>query len=111
MRTFEERAHLIHKRTEELRRKERKRKMLMIDAACTAACLLAVIGVGAYMPVIAGSITNVEESHSTGAASIVGEQIWTGHIMVALLGFLAGMCLTVLLYRLHRRSKEDQSEN
>lgn len=110
MRTFEERIHLIHKRTEELRRKEQKRKMIMIDAACTAACLLAVIGAGAYMPVLMSSVSEVGVNHTSGAASMIGEHAWLGYIMIAILAFFTGMCLTVLLYRLHRRSKETKRE-
>lgn len=84
--------------------------MIMIDVACTAACLLAVIAIGAYMPILAGMSSETGGNQSTVTASIIGEHIWTGHIMIAILGFLAGMCLTVLLYRIHRRSENMEQE-
>ena len=40
MRTFEERTRLIHKRTEELRKKKLKRKQTAFDIAATIVCLI-----------------------------------------------------------------------
>lgn len=110
MRTFEERTDLIHKRTAELKRKERKRKMIMVDALSTAVCLLMIIGVGAYMPVLMQSFSDVEMSQSLGTASMLGEHVWIGYIVIGILAFFTGVSLTIFLYRLHRRNEHMQQE-
>ena len=48
MRTNEERIHLVRQRTAARKRKRARRKRRALDAACMAACLLLVAGVGAH---------------------------------------------------------------
>lgn len=50
MRTSEERARLIHRRTAEIKQEHRKKKQQGLYAVCMAACLFLVIGIGAMMP-------------------------------------------------------------
>ena len=44
MRTSEERARLIHRRTAEIKQERRIKRQRRLDAACMAVCLLLVIG-------------------------------------------------------------------
>ena len=50
MRTSEERARLIHRRTAEIKQERRIKRQRRLDAACMAVCLLLVIGIGTMMP-------------------------------------------------------------
>ena len=50
MRTSKERARLIHRRTAEIKQERRIKRQRRLDAACMAACLFLVIGIGALMP-------------------------------------------------------------
>ena len=50
MRTSEERARLIQRRTAEIKQERRIKRQRRLDAACMAACLFLVIGIGALMP-------------------------------------------------------------
>lgn len=105
MRTNEERSRLIHKRTAEINGKSKTEYMRGLDAVCIAVCLLLVTGIGAWMPELmtepaAGSIV-----HSSGAASMIGSHAALGYIVMGLLAFLLGVCVTVLLYRLRRRNE------
>ena len=50
MRTSEERARLIHRRTAEIKQEHRKKKQQGLYAVCMVACLFLVIGIGARMP-------------------------------------------------------------
>ena len=50
MRTNEERVRLIHKRTEEIKEENRKKKQCILDSCCIASCLVLVVGIGAFMP-------------------------------------------------------------
>ena len=101
MRTNEERSQLIHKRTAEIKREKQK---------SIAVCMLLVTGIGAWMPELmtepaAGSIV-----HSSGAASMIGSHAALGYIVMGLLAFLLGVCVTVLLYRLRRRNERRSRE-
>ena len=111
MRTNEERTRLIHKRTAEIKRENQKKKQRRLDAACIAACLLLVVGIGAWMPGLMAGVSESGVSHASGAASLVGSHAALGYILMGLLAFLLGVCVTVLLYRLRRRKERRQQED
>ena len=111
MRTNEERAGLIQKRTAEIKRERQKRKQRALDMICIAACLILVVGIGSFMPGLSVDIVGGEVHHVSGAASLVGSHAALGYILMGLLSFLLGVCVTVLLYRLHRRNERKQREN
>ena len=111
MRTNEERAGLIHKRTAELKRERQKRKQRALDMLCIAVCLVLVVWIGSFMPGWAAGIPGGEARHASGAASLVGSHAALGYILMGLMAFLLGVCVTVLLYRLHRRNERKQQEN
>lgn len=109
MRSNEERTRLIRKRTAELKRGQQRRKQRVWDGVCVAACLLLVVGLGLWMPERLSSPV----SHSpAGTASLVGSHGALGYIVMGLLCFLLGVCVTVLLYRMrsHNKQKEDDDE-
>lgn len=111
MRTNEERIRLVHKRTVELKQKRAQRKRRALDAACMTACLLLVIGIGALMPDLMAGVADGSVSHASGAASLVGSHAALGYILMGLLAFLLGVCVTVLLYRLRRRNNRRRRED
>ena len=45
-----------------------------------------------------------------GAASIFGNNSAQGYILMGTIYFLLGVCVTVLLYRLHRKNREKKSD-
>lgn len=114
MRTTEERARLIHKRTAEIKLARQKKKRRGRDAVWMAACLLLVFCIGTLMPNLMTGAADGGVSHASGAASLVGSHAARGYILMGLLAFLLGMCVTVLLYRLRRRNechrREDESD-
>ena len=111
MRTNEERAGLVHKRTEDIKRKQKKLKQCAFDMICFAACLILIIGIGSFMPGLMLGITADEIHHSSGTASLVGNHAALGYILMGLMAFLLGVCVTVLLYRLRRRNDRKHREN
>ena len=97
MRTSEERARRIHRRTAEIKQEHRKKKQQGLYAVCMAACLFLVIGIGAMMP---GLMRNTADSgivHPSGTASLLGSHAALGYIIMGLLAFLIWVCVTVLL--------------
>ena len=109
MRTNEERIRLIRKRTAELKQKQKRRKQRMWDGACVAACLLLVVGLGIWMPKQLASGGRQTQS-SVGVASLVSGHGALGYILMGLLSFLLGVCVTVLLYRMRNRTKSQDEE-
>ena len=111
MRTNEERAGLIHKRRLEIKRERQKKKQRALDMICIAACLILVVGICAFMPELTVGISGGEVQHASGAASLVGSHAALGYILIRLMDLLLGVCVTVLLHRLHRRNERKQQEN
>lgn len=108
MRTSEERARLIRKRTAELKRAQQRRKQRVRDCVCVAACLLLVVGLGVWMPERLSSPV----SHSpAGTASLMGSHGALSYIVMGLLCFLLGVCVTVLLYRMRNRTKQKEDDD
>lgn len=105
MRTCEERIYLIQKRTEEIKLKNHKRKQLYLDAAYLTVCFLLISCLGIMMPGLAGSTRSNLIVTSSGTASILVSQDALSYIMIGLLSFFLGMCVTILLYRLRKKNK------
>lgn len=111
MRTSKERARLIHRRTAEIKQERRIKRQRRLDAACMAACLFLVIGIGALMPGLMRNTADGGIGHPSGTASLLGSHAALGYIIMGLLAFLLGVCVTVLLYRLHRRYERQKQED
>lgn len=111
MRTSEERARLIHRRTAEIKQERRIKRQRRLDAACMAVCLLLVIGIGAMMPGLMRNAADGSIVHPSGTASLLGSHAALGYIIMGLLAFLLGVCVTVLLYRLRRRGERQKQED
>ena len=111
MRTNEERESLVRRRTAELRRARQNRRQRGRDAAVLAACLLLVAGLGVWMPNLMAGVCESSVSHVSGAASLVGSHAALGYILMGLLAFLLGVCVTVILYRLRRRNTHQHRED
>ena len=111
MRTNEERTGLIHQRTAEIKRERQKKKQRAWDMICIAACLILIVGIGSFLPDWVVGIPGGEVHHASGAASLVGSHAALGYILMGLMAFLLGVCVTMLLYRLHRRNERKQREN
>ena len=110
MRTNEERIRLVHERTAQRRRERAQRRRRALDAACMAACLLLVAGAGTLMPGLMARATGSSVAHASGAASLIGDHAALGYILMGLLAFLLGVCVTVFLYRLRRREERRRRE-
>ena len=110
MRTNNERAALVQKRTAEIKRKRQKKKQRALDMICIVACLILVVGIGSFMPALMVA-PGSEVCHASGAASLVASHGALGYILMGLMAFLLGVCVTVILYRLHRNNERKQQEN
>ena len=107
MRSHEERVVETKRRIAKMEREKRLRrdKITMISAA--AACLALLIGASLAMPGIAASIQTGDYSGFETAASIFHGGAALGYIVIGLLAFLLGVCVTVLCFRLRQMNRED----
>ena len=106
MRSLEERVAETKRRIAKIEREKRRRNTVTMVSA-VAACLALLIGASLAMPGIAASIQTGDYSGFETAASIFHSGAALGYIVIGLLAFLLGVCVTVLCFRLRQISRED----
>ena len=107
MRSHEERIAETKRRIAKIEREKRRRRNTVTMASAVAACLALLIGASLAMPGIAASIQTGDYSGFETAASIFHGGAALGYIVIGLLAFLLGVCVTVLCFRLRQMNRED----
>ena len=82
----------------------------IVGLGCIAACVILITCLGILMPQVANQPAYAIDGFFPGAASIFGNNSAQGYILMGTICFLLGVCVTVLLYRLHRKNRENQSD-
>ena len=106
MRSHEERVAETKRRIAKIEREKRLRRDRITMVSAAAACLVLLIGVSLAMPGIAASIQTGDYSGFETAASMYGGGA-LGYIVIGLLAFRLGVCVTVLCFRLRQMNRED----
>mgnify|MGYP004650861153 FL=1 len=107
MRSHEERITETKRRIAKMEREKRRRRNTITMASAVAACLAVLVGVSLAMPGIATHIQTGNYSGFETAASMYGGGAALGYIVIGLLAFLLGVCVTILCFRLHQMNRED----
>ena len=107
MRSHEERVVETKRRIAKIERENRLRRNTITMASAVAACLVLLVGASFAMPGIAASIQIGDYSGFETAASIFHGGAALGYIVIGLLAFLLGVCVTVLCFRLRQMNRED----
>ena len=107
MRSYEERVAETKRRIAARQREKRLRRNTITMASAVAACLALLIGASLAMPGIAANIQTGDYSGFETAASMYGGGAALGYIVIGLLAFLLGVCVTVLCFRLRQMNRED----
>ena len=107
MRSLEERVAETKRRIAKIERENRLRRNTIAMASAVAACLALLIGASLAMPGIAASIRTGNYSGFETAASIFHGGAALGYIVIGLLAFLLGVCVTVLCFRLRQMNREN----
>ena len=107
MRSHEERVAETKRRIAKIERAKRLRRNTITMVFAVAACLALLVGASFAMPGIAASIQTGDYAGFETAASMYGGGAALGYIVIGLLAFLLGMCVTVLCFRLRQMSRED----
>ena len=111
MRSHEERIADTKRRIAKIEQDKRRRRNTITMASAVAACLVLLIGVSLAMPGIAANLQTGDYSGFETAASIFRGGAALGYIVIGLLAFLLGVCVTVLCFRLRQMSREDDQNN
>ena len=107
MRSHEERVAETKRRIAKMEREKQRRRNTVTIASSVAACLALLVGVCLAMPGIAASIQTGDYSGFETAASIFHSGAALGYIVIGLLAFLLGVCVTVLCFRIRQLSREN----
>ena len=106
MRSHEERVAETKRRIAKIEREKRLRRNTITMASAVAACLVLLIGAS-----LAANIQTGDYSGFETAASIFHGGAALGYIVIGLLAFLLGVCVTVLCFRLRQMNREDDQKN
>ena len=107
MRSHEERVAETKRRIANIEREKRLRRNAITIASSVAACLALLVGASLAMPGIAAKIQTGYYYGFETAASIFHGGAALGYIVIGLLAFLLGVCVTVLCFRLRQMNRED----
>ena len=107
MRSHEERITEAKRRIAKIEREKRLRRNTITMASAVAACLALLVGASLAMPGITANIQTGDYSGFETAASIFHGGAALGYIVIGLLAFLLGVCVTVLCFRLRQMNRED----
>ena len=107
MLSHENRVAETKRRIAKIEREKRRRRNTITMASAVAACLALLIGASLAMPGIAANIQTGNYSGFETSASMYGGGAALGYIVIGLLAFLLGVCVTVLCFRLRQMNRED----
>ena len=107
MRSHEERVAETKRRIAKIEREKRLRRDKITMISAVAACLALLIGASLAMPGIAARAQAGDYAGFETAASMYGGGAALGYIVIGLLAFLLGVCVTILCFRLRQISRED----
>ena len=111
MRSHEERIAEVRRRITEKERQKKRKQRRIVAISCIAACLAVIFGASFVMPGISGQmVPGISSGHETAATILGGGAAAPEYIIIGVLSFLLGVCVTILCFRVHLLDKEEQAE-
>ena len=110
MRSNEERVAAVKRRSKELERENGKRRGRIVRLSSIAACLALIVGLSLVMPGVVGNFSEDTLGYSAMTASIFQGSGALGYIVIGLLAFALGVCVTVLCDHTRRMEREEKAE-
>lgn len=110
MRSTSERTAAIQARTGELRKKKSDRRGALAVWLSAAAALALIAGLGFAMPALMARQSAAPGGYSGAAASVFAASGAAGYVLIGLLAFALGCCVTILCFRLRRRNREERDD-
>ena len=121
MRSPEERITEVKRRIAKKERQKRLQQYRIAAAFAVAACLVVIVSVSlsrleyllSSCHQAPGILNRIEPGTSFGyetAATILGGNAALGYIVIGLLAFILGVCVTILCFRIRLMNKEKETE-
>ena len=107
MRSNEERVAAVKWRVTQVERKKRQRRNRVVALVSVAACLAVIVGISFAMLGVSEKLTAGDYAGYEAAASIFSDSTVAGYLIVGLLAFVLGVCVTVLCIKLKAFQKTD----
>ena len=111
MRSHEERFAETKRRIAARQREKRLRRSKITMFSAAAACLVLIVGMSFAMPGMVAGIRPGDYAGYETAASMYGGGAALGYIVIGLLSFVLGVCVTVLCFRLRQMNREDSQDD
>ena len=108
MRSHEERIAKTKRRIAAREWTQRIRRNRCIMVATTVACLALLVVAALSMPNITAQSPAANDTGFEMAASMYSESAALGYIIIGLLAFLLGVCVTILCFRLRQMNRENE---
>ena len=108
MRSTEERVAAVKRRVAQIERQKRQRKNRIVALSSVAACLAVIVGASLALPGISEKMIIGGYAGYETAASIFSDSAAVGYIIIGLLAFVLGVCVTVLCFGLKAFQKKDE---
>lgn len=106
MRNTDERLAAVRNRVAELDRQSRRTRNRWIVATSVAVCLLLIVTLSLSMPGWAENAVRVKNSGMASAASLFAENGALCYLVIGILAFILGVCVTILCLRLRKTSRD-----
>lgn len=108
MRSYEERIAEVKRRIVEKERQKRLRQGRIAAGFGVAACLAVIVGISLSMPDIVNRMEFGAPSGFETAATMLGGSAVLGYIVIGLLAFVLGVCVTIVCFRIRLLDKEEE---
>ena len=110
MLSHEERIAEVKRRIAKKERQKRLRRRRIAAVSAVAACLAVIVGVSLSMPGIVERIDSGTFSGFETVATMLGGSAALGYIVIGLLAFVLGVCVTILCFRVRLLNREEQPD-
>lgn len=108
MRSHEERVSAVKRRVAEERRKQQRRRGRGVMAVAVAACLGLIAALSAWMPGLMHIPSADGYAGHMASASMFAGSAAVSYIVIGLLSFVLGVCVTILCFRIRRFQREER---
>ena len=103
MRSTDEQLNEITVRSAKLRKKQKMSRIIAAESISVCVCLVLLICSACIMPSLE---TTVQDSSMEYYGGMLLSSPSLGYVVIGVLGFLLGICITLLCVHLHKQQKE-----
>ena len=103
MRSTDEQLNEITARAAKLRKKQTLRRMITAESIACCVCLALLVRGAVVMPVFETAIRDSADAYYGG---LLLSSPSLGYVVIGVLGFLLGICITLLCVHLHKQRTE-----